>query len=52
MGNSHWRSSISIGVAYKSLEMESLEELIKVSDESVYLAKQAGKGCVRAKQAL
>lgn len=52
VGNSHWRSSISIGVAYKSLEMESLEELIKVSDESVYLAKQAGKGCVRAKQAL
>lgn len=48
VGNGVWKGSVSIGVAAKNKEMTRMEMLIKVADEGVYLAKQAGKNCVRS----
>ncbi len=48
-GSGAWHGSVSIGVAIRTDDMKNYEELIKLADESVYLAKQAGKCCVRAK---
>ena len=47
VGDGQWFGSISIGVATKLASMQHLDELIKVADQGVYLAKQAGKGCVK-----
>lgn len=44
-----WHGSISVGVATRQSSTSNIEELLKVADESVYLAKQAGRNCVRAK---
>lgn len=41
-----WIGSISIGVAEITQEFGSMNELIKAADESVYLAKSAGKNSV------
>lgn len=49
-GSGFWHGSISVGVAARQSSTENLEELLKVADESVYLAKQAGRNCVRAKR--
>ncbi|WED23980.1 bacteriohemerythrin [Vibrio sp. JC009] len=46
-----WQGSVSIGVAELSDAMTNSGELIKAADESVYLAKESGKNCVRAIQA-
>ncbi len=48
VGDGCWNGSISIGVAARSLEMESYESLLKRADESVYAAKHEGKNCVRS----
>jgi len=48
-GDGAWQGSVSIGVAARSDEMDNLDELMKLADEGVYLAKKAGKNCVRAK---
>ena len=45
-GHQAWIGSISIGVAEITPEFESMSELIKAADESVYLAKDAGKNRV------
>lgn len=42
-----WRSSISIGVAEKSSGVPNVAALLKKADENLYLAKEAGRGCVR-----
>lgn len=49
-GDGYWRSSVSIGIAEKTASMKDIEELIKTSDEGVYLAKDGGRGCVRSVQ--
>ncbi|GLS89859.1 GGDEF domain-containing protein [Psychromonas marina] len=47
VGDGQWFGSISIGVATKLASMQHLDELIKMADQGVYLAKQAGKSCVK-----
>ena len=42
-----WNSSISLGVASASESIGSLEDFLKKSDDGVYMAKEAGKNCVR-----
>lgn len=49
-GGVPWYGSISIGVAARTPDMTNSEDLIKFADESLYLAKQAGKNCVRTMQ--
>jgi len=46
-GSGVWNGSVSVGVAEKTTGMEAYEELIKYSDTALYLAKAAGKNCVR-----
>ncbi|PKF62215.1 GGDEF domain-containing protein [Psychromonas sp. psych-6C06] len=48
VGDGQWLGSISIGVATRHQSMHHIDELMKMADEGVYLAKQAGKGCIRA----
>ena len=49
-GSSAWNSSASLGVATRTDAMKSPDDLIKAADDSVYLAKQAGRGCVQSCQ--
>jgi hemerythrin len=42
-----WRSSISIGVAEKTSSVADVAGLLKAADDNLYLAKAAGRGCVR-----
>ena len=43
VGDDEWRGSISVGVAVRRPEMESIADLIKVADEAVYAAKEGGR---------
>lgn len=45
-----WNSSVSIGIACKDNVQESINDLIKAADQSVYHAKEAGRGCVKTCQ--
>lgn len=45
-GEGCWQGSISVGVATRTLNMTSIEDLIKAADRSVYAAKAAGRNCV------
>lgn len=42
-----WKGSISIGVASRNGAMNGPDDLIKATDNGVYLAKEAGRNCVR-----
>ena len=42
-----WSNSISLGVASPNESMHVMGDLLKKSDEGVYMAKQAGKNCVK-----
>jgi hemerythrin len=46
-GDGVWHGSVSIGVAAKTSGMKNYDELMKVADQGVYVAKQDGKNCVR-----
>lgn len=43
-----WVGSISIGVATRQSAMKHIDDLIKAADQGVYLAKEAGKGCIKS----
>ncbi len=45
-----WRSSISIGVACSLPGVEKSEDLIRLADEGLYVAKDSGRSCVRCLQ--
>lgn len=45
-GNGVWCGSISIGVAVRKAGMDNFEQMIKASDENVYIAKKNGRNCV------
>lgn len=47
VGNGSWLGSVSVGVASKKADMQEMENLINMADKGVYLAKKAGKGCVK-----
>jgi diguanylate cyclase (GGDEF)-like protein/hemerythrin-like metal-binding protein len=47
-GDTTWRGSVSIGVAACNPDILSYEDLIKAADQGVYLAKAAGRNCVRS----
>ncbi|WP_083997994.1 diguanylate cyclase [Picosynechococcus sp. PCC 7003] len=47
VGNSFWYGSLSIGVAARLADMDNFEALIKMADQSLYLAKQSGRNCVK-----
>ena len=47
-GGDPWYGSVSIGVAVRSADMKDYNSLIKLADQSVYAAKQAGKNCVKS----
>jgi hemerythrin len=42
-----WYGSISVGVAARNEQTSNQEELIKIADNGVLLAKEQGKNCVR-----
>lgn len=48
-GEGTWNGSISIGVAAITVNMRNYDELMKVADQGVYAAKQAGKNCVQTR---
>lgn len=48
VGEGLWRGSVSIGVASKQDNMAQPEQLIKMADKGVYLAKKTGKSCVKS----
>ncbi len=50
-GEGKWYGSISVGVAVRSPGMNKADAFIKAADEGVYLAKKAGKNCVKSGQA-
>lgn len=45
--NDYWKGSVSIGLAVKGPFMAMPTELLKQADKALYLAKEAGKNCIR-----
>ncbi len=50
IGEGVWHGSISVGVAVCSPEMVKYDALLKMADDGLYLAKNAGRNCVRSIQ--
>jgi hemerythrin len=46
-GASQWRGSVSVGVSARCAAMTTIKDLLKAADDGVYLAKRAGRNCVR-----
>jgi len=47
VGKGEWQGSVSVGVAARSAEMKKPGDLLKLADQGVYLAKNAGRNCVK-----
>jgi hemerythrin len=50
-GIGEWKGSVSVGVAARTQKMKSIEDLVKVADDGVYLAKRNGRNCVACRNA-
>ena len=50
VGDGFWDGSISVGVAVRTVGLASVEALVNVADQGVYLAKHAGRNRVAAVQ--
>jgi len=50
-GKGFWHGSISVGVAAKTADIASVDDLVKTADAGVYMAKKAGRNCVCSSQA-
>lgn len=50
VGNGQWQGRISVGVAVRTPDMRSPEDLIKKADEGLYLAKGKGRNRVASVQ--
>lgn len=50
IGSGGWKGSISVGVASKNQTTKNVNDLLKLADKSVYIAKNEGKNCVRTAQ--
>jgi hemerythrin len=46
VGAGVWSGSISVGVAVRTAEMKSMDDLLKAADLGVYAAKSRGRNCV------
>jgi len=49
-GDGVWPGSISVGVAANDNDISSINDLLKAADDAVYMAKNAGKNCVKTRQ--
>jgi hemerythrin len=45
-----WQGSVSVGVAERTQSLEVFEELLKLADNAVYVAKERGRNCVATVQ--
>lgn len=50
VGQGIWHGSISIGLSVTNSNINSIDGLLKTADEGVYMAKAAGRNCVRSGQ--
>lgn len=50
IANKTIKTSLSIGVAVKTDQMDNFESLIKIADQGVYLAKKNGRSCIKTVQ--
>ena len=49
-GGSAWEGSVSIGVSTRTDDMKNINDLLKIADKGVYLAKENGKSCIKTIQ--
>ena len=47
-GGGEWRGSISVGLAERTDDMDTPEDLMKAADSGVYRAKLNGRNCVES----
>jgi hemerythrin len=51
-GSGVWQGSVSVGVAERTPSLAVFEELLKLADNAVYVAKQNGRNCVATVQGI
>lgn len=49
-GHGVWQGSVSVGVAERTRSLKGFDDLLKIADSSVYLAKRNGRNCVATAQ--